>query len=297
MLALLLLMTAAPPDGALVELVTSDIQLVADQPAPAFGVRSDAWDTAIRERGWILRDGDRWRLWYTGYDGTKSGLKQLGLASSSDLTTFDRVGSQPVTPPGLWVEDVCIVRVGRHLEAFAESPRNIVRLLSADGTRWISRGKIEIVNTRREPIADGPTGTPVVVQHDDRWWLLYERYDRGIWVATSQDRQRWTLVRDEPVFEPSGDGFDAAMIAFNQVVRDGDRWVALYHGADQLAKPRLWAVGAAVSDDLLNWERSPANPLTTPAANLSSPMALPVDDKWAFVTTHGRVDRLRIDRK
>jgi hypothetical protein len=24
------------------------------------------WDVKIRERGWILREGDRWHLWYTG---------------------------------------------------------------------------------------------------------------------------------------------------------------------------------------------------------------------------------------
>src|SRR5690242_5871705 len=28
------------------------------------------WDVKMRERGWILRDGETWHLWYTGYDGT-----------------------------------------------------------------------------------------------------------------------------------------------------------------------------------------------------------------------------------
>src|SRR4029077_16638910 len=27
------------------------------------------WDVKIRERGWILREGDAWQLWFTGYDG------------------------------------------------------------------------------------------------------------------------------------------------------------------------------------------------------------------------------------
>src|SRR4051794_37665073 len=29
------------------------------------------WDVKIRERGWILRDGNAWQLWFTGYDGTR----------------------------------------------------------------------------------------------------------------------------------------------------------------------------------------------------------------------------------
>src|SRR3954467_8929222 len=38
------------------------------------------WDVKIRERGWILREGDTYRLWFTGYDGTRQGKKLLGYA-------------------------------------------------------------------------------------------------------------------------------------------------------------------------------------------------------------------------
>src|SRR5437763_14995415 len=36
------------------------------------------WDVKIRERGWILREKNTFELWFTGYDGTRQGLKLLG---------------------------------------------------------------------------------------------------------------------------------------------------------------------------------------------------------------------------
>jgi beta-1,2-mannobiose phosphorylase / 1,2-beta-oligomannan phosphorylase len=54
------------------------------------------WDAQIRERGWILFDPEApagqpaWRMWYTGYDGTREGLKQLGLATSRDGVHWER---------------------------------------------------------------------------------------------------------------------------------------------------------------------------------------------------------------
>src|ERR1700685_371260 len=40
------------------------------------------WDVKMRERGWILREGPTYHLWYSGYDGTRAGLKMLGYATS-----------------------------------------------------------------------------------------------------------------------------------------------------------------------------------------------------------------------
>src|SRR5690348_5252263 len=39
--------------------------------SPVFRGEGDGhWDVKIRERGWILKEGDLYRMWYTGYDGT-----------------------------------------------------------------------------------------------------------------------------------------------------------------------------------------------------------------------------------
>ena len=55
------------------------------QTAPVFtGGGKGAWDEKIRERGWIMREGNEWKLWYTGYDGGRDSTKYLGYATSPD---------------------------------------------------------------------------------------------------------------------------------------------------------------------------------------------------------------------
>src|SRR5579872_3996354 len=42
------------------------------------------WDERIRERGWIMRDGGIYKMWYTGYTGTPGEILKLGYATSDD---------------------------------------------------------------------------------------------------------------------------------------------------------------------------------------------------------------------
>src|SRR5262249_48765927 len=54
------------------------------------GAGEGKWDAAIRERGWVMREGDQWKLWYTGYDGTRSATMHLGYATSADGINWKR---------------------------------------------------------------------------------------------------------------------------------------------------------------------------------------------------------------
>ena len=43
------------------------------QGNPVFaGAGKDTWDRTIRERGYIIREGDTYHLWYTGYNHNRS---------------------------------------------------------------------------------------------------------------------------------------------------------------------------------------------------------------------------------
>ena len=269
---------------------------------PTFAVRGETvltaddvpWAAALRERGAIvpLTDG-RLRVYFTGYDGSKTGLRQMGVAESSDAGRTWDVAGEPVSPPGVWVEDPFIVRVAAdRFEAVAEGRGpDARRLTSPDGLLWSDRGSLDIRGTDGRPISAGPRGTPTIVIDDGRPHLLYERYDAGIWLAVSDDFETWTNISDDPVFEPSDTGFDSAMIAVNQVVRRGDVYVAYYHGTATHEKPRQWAVGRAVSKDLRTWRRLEDNPITTVAANESSGTVVETDAGPILFTTHDRVRR------
>ncbi|MGD9648823.1 MAG: hypothetical protein AB7U73_24135, partial [Pirellulales bacterium] len=77
---------------------------------PVFtGAGPDHWDVKIRERGWILREADGYRMWYTGYDGTREGRKLLGLATSDDGLEWTRWPANPLDREH-WIEDMQVLR-------------------------------------------------------------------------------------------------------------------------------------------------------------------------------------------
>lgn len=251
------------------------------------------WDVKIRERGWILRDGDRWQLWYTGYDGTREGVKSLGYATSTDGLHWTRAGDAPIYNES-WVEDVCVARVDGTYHMFAEGVQDRAqRLTSTDGVRWTRVGTLDVRLVSGAPIPEGPYGTPTAWYEDGVWNLFYERRDLGIWLARSRDLKVWTNQQDEPVMKPGPDEFDRDLIAMNQVVKYKGRYYAVIHGARKPAQPgqpSLWATGLAASDDLIHWEKYPGNPLRPIAENKSSGLLIPVGNGFRLYTMHNQVE-------
>lgn len=259
---------------------------------PIFSGAGDGhWDAKIRERGWILRDGNQWQLWYTGYDGSKTGIRRLGRAVSSDGLRWQR---EPATPllDELWVEDVHVTRHNGQYVMVAEGRNDQAQwLISADGIQWQPRGTLRIVTTTGEPIPAGPFGTPALIQHGDTWYLLYERRDAGIWLASSTGFAEWKHVTDEPVMLPGPDEYDRQMIALNQIlpITDGQitRWMAVYHGSGDPVAPRKWNSALAISNDLRRWTKFAGNPVVR--NNESSGQFVHDGEKWRLYTMHDSV--------
>lgn len=251
---------------------------------------SGRWDARIRERGWILKDGNQWRLWYTGYDGTRDGLKMLGHATSPDGLVWTRSPQSPLYSEH-WVEDICIVKHAGAYYCFAEGFLDRAHLLtSPDGLHWTRQGLLDVRLTDGQPVPPGPLGTPVAWFENGVWYLFYERRDAGVWLAKSTDLKVWTNVSDDPVLAPGPADYDRDLIAMNQIFRHGDRYYAVFHGAKRGESPALWSTGIATSTDLVQWEKFPGNPLRPVAENKSSGLILPVDGGYRLYTVHDRVD-------
>jgi hypothetical protein len=160
------------------------------------------WDAKIRERGWILRDGDRYHLWYTGYNGERESIKQLGHATSPDGLRWTRSHNNPLSGEH-WVEDMMVVKCAGMFYMFAESDQNdfSVMLTSCDGNQWDWQGRLDV------RMADGKTpvpeavGTPTIWIERGKWYLFYERL---ITAAVRRCRERGTWILRGPMTSFTG---------------------------------------------------------------------------------------------
>ncbi len=252
------------------------------------------WDVRIRERGWIIRDAvakagqPAWHLWYTGYDGTREGIKLLGYATSDDGLTWKRHPRNPVFADS-WVEDMMIVKHDGMFFMFAEGQGDKAQLLqSENGVDWTRVRTLDVRKKDGTPIEPGPYGTPTAWFEDGTWYLFYERRDLGVWLATSRDMKIWQNVQDEPILVPGPERFDLDLIAMNQIVKHEGRYYAYFHGSKRGSK--LWACGVAVSDDLIHWEKHSGNPLFPIEENKSSGILIHDGKQLRLYTMHDRVD-------
>ncbi len=265
-------------------------KFVAVEGNPVFTAAGEGhWDAAIRERGWILREGDQWRMWYTGYDGTREGKKMLGLATSPDGIHWTRHPDNPIYDEH-WVEDMQVVKHDGRYVMFAEGVGGYGHLLtSEDGVTWTRVGKLDIRQTSGEPLTSGPPGTPTAYIKDGVWYLFYELYDDGIWLATSSDLKTFSNVQDEPVLVPGPDDYDRRKIALNQVVKCRGTYYAMYHGSGDPQHPGMWCTCVATSPDLIHWTKFPTNPLFPLSENKSSGIFVHDGENWRLYTMHNQV--------
>ncbi|MFO0945855.1 MAG: glycosylase [Planctomycetota bacterium] len=245
------------------------------------------WDVKIRERGWILREQDGYHLWFTGYDGTREGKKMLGYATSPDGIRWERHPRNPIYAD-VWIEDMMVVKDGDTYYMFAEGEKDQAQLLtSTDKIHWTRLGTIQIRRTDGQPISPGPFGTPTAWKENDVWYLIYERGDRALWLASGNDPLQLTHVQDDPIMTPGPASYESEMIAANQVVRQGDRYFLYYHGR---GKEPLWSSNIATSTDRVHWVKYGNNPLQPVKENKSSGIVVFDGKANRLYTMHDRVD-------
>jgi len=292
---------AAPAAG---EEVPAALTAFGPVSVPLFaGGGPDAWDRDLRERGWIMRHGGRWHLWYTGSNPDRDPIRRLGHACSADGLTWERSSDRPAVPD-LWVEDVCVVRScgpdGEWFRMVAEGEYDIAHgLVSRDLATWRPCGPLDVRLATGGPLPDGPRGTPVLLAAAGRWLLFYERRDDGVWLADSPDGRTFTNITDEPVIACGPNSYDRHAVALDQVVNFDGRWYAYYHASPDPDRT-TWQTCLASSDDLVHWEKWVGNPLlpVDPGHPKRSSATLVHDgERLRLYTTHPDVRvRFSVDR-
>ena len=251
---------------------------------PVFrGTGTDTWDKGIRERGYILHEGDIYHLWYTGYNHDHGETYFLGYANSHDGINWTRYSENPIFKES-WVEDMQVIKYDSIYYMFAEGKDDIAHMLvSMDGIHWQEKGNLTIHQTNGEPISSGPYGTPTIWIEGEKWYLFYERNDQGIWLAVSIDRAVWTNVQDNPVIAMGPEPYDLKGVAVNQIIKYKNRYYAYYH-ATAFDPWRDWTTNVAMSEDLIHWVKYPNNPIIS--GDKSSGILVPVDNQYYLYTMH-----------
>jgi predicted GH43/DUF377 family glycosyl hydrolase len=264
------------------------------QGNPVFaGTGTGTWDEKIRERGFILYEDSLYKMWYTGYNPVISEQKFLGYATSEDGINWTRYSDKPVFSDK-WTEDVFVTKHDGTYYLYAEGDHDVAHMLSSsDGITWRENGDLTILTTTGDTIP-GPYGTPTVWIGNGKWYLFYERNDRAIWLATSEDRLTFINIQDEPVLSPGPDQYDIAAVAANQVVKYKDKYYIYYHATSRLdwqhpASPVEWSSNVAMSDDLIHWVKYPYNPIVE--GDHSSPILVFDGEKPCLYTMHSEVCR------
>jgi len=251
---------------------------------PVFsGTATDTWDQKIRERGFILQEEGTYYLWYTGYKGSETAEKHLGLATSTDGLVWTRYKDNPIFDSG-WVEDMSVIKHDNTYYMFAEGRGDTAHLMiSTDRIHWEEKGPLDIRKSNGEPLSKGAFGTPAIWYEDGVWYLFYERDDLGIWLATSTDMKVWTNKQDEPVIKMGPEIYDQFAVAMDQIIKYNGRYYGYYH-ASEYKDWHDWTSCMAVSDDLIHWEKYSKNPIMR--ENKSSPILVYDGEKYVLFTMH-----------
>ncbi|NND05657.1 MAG: glycosylase [Saprospiraceae bacterium] len=263
------------------------VQFQSMSEGPVFGgTGKNTWDQKIRERGYILKEGTDFFMWYTGYR-PESKFKSLGYATSPDGLSWTRYAGNPIYDKN-WTEDMMVLKVDDTYHMFAEGESDVAhRLTSKDRIHWTDHGSLDIRYADGRPLSEGPYGTPTVWREDDIWYLFYERNDLGIWLATSKDLKIWTNMQDDPVIEMGPELYDQFGLAVNQIIKYEGWYYAYYHGT-AFADWREWSTNVAASPDLIHWRKYSQNPIM--GNNTSSGIVVPEVDGFRLYTMHDKVE-------
>jgi len=246
-----------------------------DKPCLSLGERGDFDDMHMFAPCVAFEDG-LFRMWYCGATGDVAGrVFKVGLATSADGVHFSRHSSSPVlsfaddrrsvlTATLLRSPDGSVLREGGELRMWfsacdfpsGNGLHTLHQSSSTDGVAW---------SIPSEPLLEH-VYAPTVIREPDSYRMWYIDVQAEPWSvrhATSTDCSNWQ-VSDDPVLEVDED-WEHQRLFYPTVLRcDGLylMWYGSYsaHAPDEMKT----ALGFAVSEDGLKWQKHPENPVFGP---------------------------------
>lgn len=218
----------------------------------------------------VVRDQDRYQLWYCGSRGTVADrVFGLGLALSSDGLRFEkhsanpvlrfehsvltptilrRTDGSPITKDGtlrMWFSSADLTNKGQHRLHSSTSP---------DGIQW---------SKPSPPQLDG-VYAPTILEEGRHYRLWYTDVSGDKWVirhALSLDGRRWRVTRQAVLRVDQK--WERGNLFYPTVIKT-DGVYLMWYGSYWSAHRAKTAIGFAASLDGIHWYKHPQNPVLRP---------------------------------
>lgn len=148
-------------------------------------------------------------------------------------------------------------------------------------------------------------GSAGLQSHDGKYWMTYiggarQGYEPDplaiglAWTTTPDQPRAWTRYSRNPILSPSQPGvrsFENVTLYKSTIIRDpakttGHPFVMFYNGKTMVGKSSHEAIGMAVSDDLLDWQRLGTEPVVDNApgkpAISGDPQIVKIGELWVM---------------
>jgi beta-1,2-mannobiose phosphorylase / 1,2-beta-oligomannan phosphorylase len=202
------------------------------------------WEDDVN-RPVVLKNGDRYQMWYTGQARGKS---WIGYATSEDGKTWNRMSDKPVLSaekpwekvavmcPHVLFDDKAKLYCMWYSGGEQYEPNAIGYATSEDGMKWIKHEKNPVFKPDPENAweKDRVTGCQVIRHRD--WHIMFyigfrDESHAQIGIARSKDGiTDWKRHPSNPVIRPGADKWDHDAVYKPYAIFDGRQWLLWYNG-------------------------------------------------------------------
>ncbi len=207
----------------------------------------------------VIRDGDGYRMWYTGQ---AHGRSWIGCATSRNGKTWQRQGDRPVLAADEPWEKVAVMCPHVLYDSSAKvyclwysggeqfEPNAIGYATSADGLKWIKHEKNPVFRPDPKSAWEKDRVTACQVVQQGKWYVMFyigfrDKDHAQIGLARSKNGiTDWERHRANPIIRPGTDKWDHDAVYKPYAILDGKRWLLWYNGR----RGGVEQIGIAVHD-------------------------------------------------
>jgi predicted GH43/DUF377 family glycosyl hydrolase len=195
--------------------------------------------------GSVIKDGDTYKMWYSGTDGT---IRGIGYATSSDGINWNKHASNPILQQGAvgdwdsWgaffgpavIKDGSVYKMWYSGGMSFLTSHRIGYATSSDGVYWEKySGNPVLAPQCSASWDDQQLWFPEVIKDGTTYHMWVGCYDGSInriGYASSNDGISWQFDCDSPALDVGGAGDWDQSILVTSVLKTGDGWMMWYQG-------------------------------------------------------------------